>query len=191
MILQIPSDSMFELETLSHSILTLQAFVYGGKYMDTCHLKPVGPLVPVSPFQPAAPPPTADASLTNALNIWLIVYGGVFLGISLIVLVMRWYWIDIAYEQDYDFSTRVGRLTPLRICQAALLATFLAFCIAWVAYGGTLLFGTPGKTCKNSADSGGRLVYKVSFALWILMILGLPPLGMMLVEIWYFMGEVL
>lgn len=159
--------------------------------MDTCHLKPVGSLVPTSPFQPAAPPPTADATLTNALNHWLITYGAVFLASALVILPLRWWWIQIAYEQDYDFSPKAHFLPGLKAVQAALLIAFAMFCIAWIAYGGTLIFGTPGKTCKNSADLSGQKVYKVGLAMWILMILGLPPLFTMIAEVFYFMGEVL
>ena len=142
------------------------AIVMGSIHWNQCKL--AGPSS--GPFTPPPDLPpyiimTPDAAVptpgtpSNSLNIWLIVYGSLFIALSVAQL-----FILAIYEYD-----SVGP-------RLMFMFLHLAWCLAWIIYGGILLFGSKGKTCKNSLAKGGYRVYQTSLAMWILMILGYPGL---------------
>jgi hypothetical protein len=127
-------------------------------------------------------PPTGPTPSTDLLNIWLILYGCIFLLFTVIYATVKCRWTSIAAEQDQDFSPKADRLPMLRHTATAIIFLFAAWCIAWIIFGGIILFGSQGKTCKNSINDSGKKVYKSVLAFWILMLIGLPGLVACVVE---------
>lgn len=109
-------------------------------------------------YTPDAAPQVAGKP-ANELNRWLIIYGSVFLGLSCIQVFNLF-----LFEYDSKTPRVIGFLFSM------------VWALAWIIYGGIILFGNPGKTCKHSIDKRGYRVYQTTLAMWILMILGFPGL---------------
>jgi hypothetical protein len=144
----------------------------GSIHRNQCVLASTAP-TPFAP-PPDAPPYyiyTPDASPIglgtpkNALNTWLIVYGSVFLIVSLIQVGIFW-----IFEYDNNWP-RYG-----------IVALHLLWSIAWIIYGGILLFSKngAGQTCRHSVNKGGFRVWQTTLGMWVLMLLGLPGLFIMM-----------
>lgn len=125
---------------------------------NTTPFSPPPDLPPYIIYTPDAAP-DVPGKPANDLNRWLIVYGSVFLGLTLIQAFLMFL---------FEYDSKGPRVLGLFIS--------MAWSLAWIIYGGIILFGKPGKTCKNSVDKRGYRVYQTTLAMWILMILGFPGL---------------
>jgi len=142
------------------------AIVMGGIHWDRCKTLSISS-APFSP-PPNLPPyiiytpeaaPEVPSKPVNDLNRWLVIYGSVFLGLSCLQLLVLCI---------FEYGSKTPRVLGM---------LFLIACsLAWIIYGGIILFGKQGKTCKNSIDKRGYRVYQTTLAMWILMIIGFPGL---------------
>jgi hypothetical protein len=171
----------------------LQAIGLGGGFWNKCSNAPLFTPAPQGIFDPS-PQTTPEIAnglvgVHNNLNVWLIIYGSVFFAIALLMVPLRWRWVNIAAEDDYDFSPDVDELKPLRKWHLVMVFLLAAWSIAWVAYGGVLLFGDEGKRCKYSTIASGKSVYKSVLGFWILMIIGLPGTWYLIAETFFFNSQ--
>jgi hypothetical protein len=97
-----------------------------------------------------------DPTPNNTLNIWIIVYCSVGLGMGLLTLLM----IPLVFK--------VATLIPL-LCILLLAGLFV---IAWFIYGAVLIFGEVGDGCRYLQNSNGEYpgypVWAMALAIWII-----------------------
>lgn len=93
------------------------------------------------------------------LNIWLIVYGSVFLAMTAGQVCVLCLW---------DYDSKSPRIFSLLFN--------LLWHIAWIIVGGIFLFTSTGKTCHHSVNKGGYRVWQTALGMWILCLMGIPGL---------------
>jgi hypothetical protein len=102
----------------------------------------------------------SDPSISNTLNVWIIVFCSVNLGLGILVfpLIIFSFW-------------RLKNTLPVMI----LLLISLLFSFVWFIYGGVLLFGSVGEGCRlqdSNGNSPGFPVWQMGLAVWIVVLCG-------------------
>lgn len=119
---------------------------------------------------------------TTLLGSWLIAYGAVFLIIAAIYTPIKFYWLNIYAEFDYDSSSQAYLFPRLRKILTTIVIVLTVFSLTWIAYGGWVLFSQKGKICKHSIHNSGHHLYRATLAYWILMLIGIPPLALLFID---------
>jgi hypothetical protein len=102
-----------------------------------------------------------NPTISNTLNIWIIVFCSVSLSIGLLTfpLIMISFW-------------RIKNILPIII----VLLTASLFALSWFIYGAVLLFGPVGDGCRYIREANnnypGFPVWQMAFAVWIIVFLG-------------------
>lgn len=107
----------------------------------------------------------AFSAPNNHANQWLVIMGCLYLGFTII----QW-----LVDQCLDLPGWSGICAMLHI----------AWCVAWICYGGYVLFKDAGPICHHSAYSHAHLVFSTGVAMWVLMIVGLPFLVILCIAYW-------
>lgn len=101
--------------------------------------------------------PTVAGAAKNLLNIWLIVYGALFLTLTA---------LEIIILCIFDYDSKSIRVFSLFF--------ILLWTVAWIIVGGIFLFTSTGKTCHHSVNRGGYRVWQTGLGIWVLSILTIP-----------------
>lgn len=121
---------------------------------------------------------------TTLLGSWLIAYGLVFVALGVLYCPLKVRWMAIFAEHDYDGSADAWQLPKLRKLLITIVSVLTICSLTWIAYGGWLLFSQKGKICKHSTHGGGHDLYRATLAYWILMLIGLLPLVILILDAW-------
>jgi hypothetical protein len=97
-----------------------------------------------------------NSSVSNTLNIWIVVFCSVILGLGILEPLFFWF----VFDRD------------IRLMKIFLI--FRLFSIAWWIYGGILIFGTVGEGCRLVQNKLGNYpgfpVWQMGLAVWIVVI---------------------
>lgn len=151
-------------------LIRFKAISMGAVHWNQCRTS-VQSTTPVPPPPGSAPyiiytpdsNPIVAGPVKNMLNIWLIVYGSLFLAMTALQLF-------ILCALDYESKS-------IRI---ASLFFNLLWTIAWIIVGGIFLFTSTGRTCRHSVHRGGYRVWQTSLGMWVLQLLCIPAVLLMM-----------
>jgi hypothetical protein len=112
-----------------------------------------------------------DPTISNTLNLWIIIFCAVSEGALIFTIVSR----ALIGRMQAKLPSGKKALLSLVMLWLILSILFNLFAIAWIVYGGTLLFGSVGAGCyyiqNVSGVYTGYPVWQMAMAVWIILLI--------------------